>query len=97
MFNPFEALEQQLKALTGLVAELNRKIDGKPADDETPLTIDEAATYLKAAKQTLYHLTSRREIPHLKRGRKLYFLKADLDKWLKSHRKKTVEEIMEGM
>lgn len=95
MFNPFETLEQQLKTLTGVVNELCRKLDGNTPNDEKPLTIDEAATYLNAAKQTLYHLTSKREIPHLKRGRKLYFLKADLDKWLKSHRKKTVEEIRE--
>ena len=95
MTNPFESIEQQLKQLTAVVNELNRKIDGGQPTEEKPLNIDEAAKYLDVAKQTLYHLTSKRSIPHLKRGQKLYFLKADLDKWLQGHRKKTAQEIRE--
>ena len=58
-----------------------------------PLTIDEAAAYLQLPKQTLYHLTSVREIPHKKLGKRLVFLAAELDLWVESKRKKTRSEI----
>lgn len=45
-------------------------------------TATEAAGYLRLARQTLYNLVNRREIPFLKAGRSLRFRKADLDRWL---------------
>jgi excisionase family DNA binding protein len=57
------------------------------------LTISEASEYLNLAKQTLYGFTSKNEIPFLKRGKKLYFQKGDLDRWLQAGRKLTKDEI----
>ncbi|RYU94342.1 helix-turn-helix domain-containing protein [Emticicia agri] len=47
------------------------------------LTIEQASEFLNLAKPTLYSLVSRREIPFLKRSKKLYFLKEDIINWLK--------------
>jgi len=58
-----------------------------------PLTIDEAAKYLGIPKNTLYQLTSNREIPHQKIGRRLKFLTHQLDEWIAGKRKKTRSEI----
>ena len=44
--------------------------------------VDQAATFLDLAKQTIYGLTYKDLIPHYKRGKKLYFLKAELEKWM---------------
>ena len=52
----------------------------KPQD--TVLTIDELATYLKLSKSTLYHLARRGDVPGQKIGRHWRFHKAAIDKWL---------------
>ncbi len=44
--------------------------------------IQEAAQYLRVARQTLYNLVNRKEIPFLKAGGSLRFRKSELDKWL---------------
>lgn len=46
------------------------------------LSISQAAGYLNLAKQTLYGFTSKGKIPHLKRGKKLYFKRSELNKWI---------------
>lgn len=59
----------------------------------TILNISEAASYVNLARQTIYGLTSRRLIPFIKKGKKLYFRKLDLDEWLLKGRQLTKEEI----
>jgi excisionase family DNA binding protein len=47
------------------------------------LNIDEACEYINYKKSYVYQLTSKNEIPFIKpRGKKLYFRRSDLDKWL---------------
>lgn len=55
-------------------------------------TIDEASKFLNLAKQTLYGFTSKNLIPFIKRGKKLYFRKADLNQWLLEGKRLTKEE-----
>lgn len=57
------------------------------------LTPEEAMNYLNLPKSTLYQLTMRKEIPHYKRGKALYFNKEELKEWLFSHRVETKAEI----
>lgn len=59
------------------------------------LNIDELCEYLpeKPAKPTIYTRVGKRSIPYHKQGKKLYFLKSEIDEWLKAGRKKTVSEI----
>ena len=57
------------------------------------LDINEAANYLKIARQTLYGFTSQRLIPFIKKGKRIYFRKTDLEDWLLSGRKATKSEI----
>lgn len=61
------------------------------------LNIQEAASYLNLAQQTLYGFTSSRTIPFIKKGKKLYFRKSDLDQWLSEGRKATVKELERGI
>ena len=56
------------------------------ATDEKPLTHKEAAAYLDISPHYLYKLTSTRKIAHYKTGKRLYFLKADLDAYLLQNR-----------
>lgn len=57
------------------------------------LGMDEAARYLDLPKNTLYVFCHERRIPYSKRGKKNYFLRADLDEWMASNRKMSVKEI----
>jgi excisionase family DNA binding protein len=64
---------------------------------ETPktefLNLKEAAQYLNLANQTIYGLTSKNEIPFLKRGKKLYFKKSELENWINEGKRKSVAEL----
>ena len=59
------------------------------------MNIDECSEYTRINKNTLYQLTSKRQIPHSKIGRSLIFYKNDIDKWIASPSRKilTNEEI----
>ena len=57
------------------------------------LSIDEAAKFLKIPKASLYQLTSKREIPFVKRSRRNFFKISDLEAWQEEGRKKTRSEI----
>ena len=81
-------IERELSRLRGEVLKLRQ--DDSPDD---LLDVNEAAKYLNLAKQTLYIKVSKREIPHIKQGKKLRFLKSDLLEWLKQGRKATRTEI----
>jgi len=45
------------------------------------------------AKQTVYAWIGQRSIPYHKKGKKLMFLKSEIDIWLKQGRRKTAVEI----
>lgn len=55
--------------------------------------IKEAARYLGFTPGSLYVLVSRRQIPHYKRSKRIYFLKSDLDEWIKKGRRETEKKI----
>ena len=60
--------------------------------DSRPLSADGAAHYLGIPKATLYQLTSSREIPHKKLGKRLVFLTRELDDWIATKHKMTRSE-----
>lgn len=60
------------------------------------LNIDEAAKYINAkSRSTMYKLTSSGELAYHKVGRANVFLIEDLDRYLESKRKSSVNEIRE--
>ena len=61
---------------------------------EKPLCFLEAAQYLNVSKSYLYKLTCFNKIPYYKpNGKKIYFSKSDLDKWILRNRVLSVDEI----
>lgn len=62
-------------------------IEKKSAEDEI-LSIDEAAEFLGLERPTLYTKVSKRQIPFMKQGKRLYFSKSELTSWLKSSARK---------
>ncbi|MFZ4680514.1 MAG: helix-turn-helix domain-containing protein [Flavobacterium sp.] len=76
-----------------LLKSLQRQKQIKQDETDKFLSLEEASEFLQLAKQTLYGFTSQRTIPFIKRGKKLYFKKVDLEKWLNEGRKLTSSEI----
>ena len=88
------AIEDLLKItrrIEGLLT-TKEKVNQQPEEDK-PLTIEEAASYLHIQTSTLYSKVNKREIISYKQGGRLYFFKSDLIEYLKSGKQKTVEEI----
>lgn len=84
--------------LENLIENTIRKILGNKKDESSQpeadplLTIQQAADLLHLSVPTVYGLVSKAGIPCMKRGKRLYFSKAELTSWIKSGRKKTLAE-----
>ncbi|MBA3766829.1 MAG: helix-turn-helix domain-containing protein [Acidobacteria bacterium] len=55
--------------------------------------IDLAQEITGLAKPTIYGLVAQSKIPHMKRGKLLYFSKQELMDWIKQGRRKTVADM----
>ncbi|MFK2818990.1 helix-turn-helix domain-containing protein [Flavobacteriaceae sp. LMIT009] len=71
---------------------LNFKIDNQ-TEIEKFLDINEASAFLNLAVSTIYSKVSKKELPYMKRGKRLYFSKTELLDYIKGGRKQTVSEI----
>lgn len=93
----FEQLPLAVTMLTKEVSELKRllieKQDQLPVDQpEQFLTIQAAADLLRLSVPTIYSKVSKRELPFMKRGKRLYFSRTELTDYLKEGRNKTHAE-----
>lgn len=97
--NPFEVLYQKLDEIAVELRALRKRLDD-PATKDVIGGVELASSVLGLAPRTIYKLTHRRAIPHLKRGGRLYFKKSELEEWLQAGRRPTaIEEahaIMQG-
>jgi len=70
----------------------SKKRDNQPDADEL-LTVQACAKFLNLSVPTIYGKISRNELPFMKKSKRVYFLKTDLIKFLKTGRVQTVSEI----
>ena len=98
----FNELSEAVTELTRKVDELTRKVDEiynviknlQPQDPaEQYLSVDETAKFLNLSVPTIYSKVARRELPYMKRGKRLYFARKDLETYLQGGRVKTVREL----
>jgi len=66
-----------------------------PKETNHWLSIDELSNYLPGnpSKASLYAKVHSRSIPHKKMGKRLAFLKSEIDEWIMSHDRKTTSEV----
>lgn len=97
MQNPFEQLNERLHNIENMLMELQRdnNIKTSKTDDSVWFSLKELREYLpsKPAASTVYGWVGNRQIPFIRRGKKLIFNKAEIDQWLTDGRVKTVNEI----
>jgi predicted DNA-binding transcriptional regulator AlpA len=93
----FEMMPNVLATMRGDLAEIKKMLFEKEAtvkkESDRKFNLTETATFLDLAPITVYSLVAKRSIPHLKVGRRLYFLEADLIEWIKQGRRKTQTEL----
>jgi excisionase family DNA binding protein len=94
-----ETLPKAFTLLSNEVSEIKRLLLAKDseqqADTDRWLDLNELCLYIpdKPSKPTVYGWVNARTIPVHKGGKKLRFLKSEIDNWLKQGRKKTMAEL----
>lgn len=84
-------LEEKLDSILELLLEQREQVSNNQGNF---LTINQASDLICKSIHTVYGLVSRREIPHFKKGNRLYFKEQDLRDWLEAGSRKTVEEFV---
>ena len=84
---------QKLNELTNKVDLLKNNAASKPSDEW--MNLKELCAYLPnhPAEQTVYGWTSTHQIPYHKRGKRIMFLKSEIDDWLNGGKVKSQEEL----
>ena len=72
---------------------LLQKTKDELSEGDSFLDVEEAASFLGIAKATLYGKCSSLLIPHFKKGKKLYFNRSELVEYLRSGKRKTIQDI----
>jgi len=96
MNNPFEVIEARLNSIENLMLNFKPPIKVEPNElSEHWLDLNELVQYdpEKRTKSTWYSKISRKEVPFYKRDKKVYFLKSEIDEWLKQGKWKSNLEI----
>ncbi|MBK9391750.1 MAG: helix-turn-helix domain-containing protein [Bacteroidetes bacterium] len=85
---------EKLNSIENLI---KQKQFNSPSEEQSviqqTMNLNQAAAYISLSKQTMYHHTSTRSIPHYKAGKRIYFKKAELDQWLTKNRIMSRDEI----
>lgn len=98
----FEDLPKAMSWMMDKLNKLDSKIDGlnntpqiRPADQW--MNLKELCEYLPShpAEQTVYGWTSCHQIPFHKRGKRIMFLKSEIDAWLHDGKQKSQKELAE--
>ena len=88
------AVTKLTKEISELKALLTKKQEEKRKDPtEKLLSVQETAKFLNLSIPTIYSKVSRRELPFMKRGKRLYFSSIDLLNYLKEGKVKSNSEI----
>ena len=83
----------QLKEIDSKISLLSSQFQSNKENEW--LTVTELCAYLPThpVEHTIYCWTSSREIPYHKRGKRIMFLKSEIDEWLKGVKGKSKQEI----
>jgi excisionase family DNA binding protein len=92
-FDKLPEIVRQLFEKVEHIEKMLQKFELKVIEENQLLNVSEAADFLKISTASLYTKVSRKEIPVSKPGKRLYFVKAELQEWVKLGQRKTSAEI----
>ena len=75
--------------ITNAISELNQPSAAK----HEVLNFKDGCKHIDLSESHVYKLTSTQQIPHAKRGKRIFFDKAELDNWLLSNKVKDQDQI----
>lgn len=82
MENPFEALQQQMNRMEGLMLQILKRDEYKVEKRaEKPISIEEAAKLLGLSESAVYH---NKKIPRHKQGQRLRFFESEILDYIKN-------------
>jgi excisionase family DNA binding protein len=88
--NPFQELSESLQRIEAKLGNIDFKMFNPPIVAEPDiLNIEQAGEVLRLAKQTMYILVSKGKIPYMKKGKKLYFSRAEIEQYIRSGKRLT--------
>ncbi len=94
MNNPFEVIEARLNNIESLILDFNKKTTVEKTEPEDQLlTVEQTAKFLNLTIPTIYSKVSRKELPVMKQGKRLYFSKFELIEYVKRGKKLSNYEI----
>ena len=95
MENPFEIINERLKNIEDLLENIYSNIGRNETNIITSkiMDIEQLSDYLGLSKSHIYKLTSTQNIPHSKRGKRLYFNKETINTWVLEHKIWTQDDI----
>ena len=84
MENPFEIINDKLEHIETMLENIFTSIGKNDTTTITPKIMDitQLSEYLGLSKSHIYKLTSTHNIPHSKRGKRLYFDKEKINEWV---------------
>lgn len=90
-----QALAYLISKMDDLENLLNVQTTAKVEPTDHWFNLQELCKYLpdRPARQTVYGWIGQRIIPYHKKGKKLQFLKSEIDAWLKTDKRKTTTEL----
>ena len=92
-----EAVAQLYRKLSNIESLLYQQNNSSKLNEDRWFDLEELMAYdpEKRSKPTFYRYVQEQSIPFHRKGKKLTFLKSEIDHWLKGGRVKTIEEIAE--
>jgi len=91
----YNNLPQSIQYLLDRIEYVVRILEKLNFSEEKPemMTIEECSDLISLSKHSIYSLCSKRKLPHIKKGRRLYFEREKILEYLLSGRRQTKTEI----
>ena len=88
-----QAVSQLFLKLDGIEQLLLRLTTTTTPESEDLVNIKQVAAILSLSVTTIYGLVSRKDIPSMKKGKRLYFSKKEINDWIKAGKRNTLKEV----
>jgi excisionase family DNA binding protein len=95
MENPFEIIIEKLNLIERRILFIDNKlqISTNTISSLEIMSLKQLCEHYDFNKSFVYKLTSNREIPHYKKGKRLVFKKDEIDAWLLENKVKTMDDL----
>jgi excisionase family DNA binding protein len=93
--DPEKLISSISERVTANILKAVQNVQSSTNHPEQLFTIQKASEFLSLSVPTIYSKVSRKEIPFMKKGKRLYFSRTELMDYLKCGRKKSQEEIID--